>query len=220
MPERTAVIVDSEKVWLDAIEGVLTGMQVKVVGKTTSLADAIVLVGKSRPDLVVVDIGTNESRATGLSWISQVRASHSDLKVIALSSENDQASIGAVFASGAHAYILKRQDPNDVAVAVRQVYERSFHLATDTREPRGEPSSLDRSGLTRRELDILRLAAEGLSNVQIAKQLYVTEQTVKFHLSNIYRKLDVTNRTQAARQAHRLNLLSAGEPRPRRAGDR
>ena len=76
------------------------------------------------------------------------------------------------------------------------------------------------AGLTERELSILKAVAKGLSNAAIGKELWVTEQTVKFHLTNIYRKLNVTNRTQAARQAHRLNLLSTTDPDRRPGGAR
>lgn len=211
MGDRTAIIVDREQRWLDAVGAVLEKMPVKVVGKTSSLSDAAELVDKFDPDLVVVDVGMRENEATGLSWISSMRASHKDLKVVALSVGSDRVNIGAVLAAGVDAYLIKKADPNEIAVAVRQVYERSFYLPADTAKP-SEAASLKRSGLTQRELHILRFAADGLSNVEIAKQLWVTEQTVKFHLSNIYRKLGVANRTQAARQAHLLNLLSATDP--------
>jgi DNA-binding CsgD family transcriptional regulator len=69
----------------------------------------------------------------------------------------------------------------------------------------------ERHGLTRRELEILRLVSEGHSNAELARQLWVTEQTIKFHLSNIYRKLDVANRTEASRWAQLNGLL---QPRP------
>ena len=75
----------------------------------------------------------------------------------------------------------------------------------------------DEPGLTRRELEILRLVAEGHSNAQLARMLWVTEQTVKFHLSNIYRKLDVANRTEASRWAQLHGLLdgrAANGPAP------
>jgi DNA-binding CsgD family transcriptional regulator len=79
-------------------------------------------------------------------------------------------------------------------------------------EPQPAAYGIDpsRSGLTRRELEILRLVAEGHSNAQLARMLWVTEQTVKFHLSNIYRKLDVGNRTEASRWAQLNGLL--GQP--------
>jgi DNA-binding CsgD family transcriptional regulator len=73
---------------------------------------------------------------------------------------------------------------------------------------KAEPAA-DTRGLTRRELEILRLVAEGHSNAELAKMLWVTEQTVKFHLSNIYRKLDVSNRTEASRWAQIQGLLPA-----------
>ena len=72
------------------------------------------------------------------------------------------------------------------------------------------PATDDWCGLTRRELEILQLVAEGHSNAQLARMLWVTEQTVKFHLSNVYRKLDVANRTEASRWAQLRGLLPAG----------
>ena len=106
---------------------------------------------------------------------------------------------------------MKTAHPDDLASAVRQVFDHSVFLADG-------PSSLvastapgkrasDHAELTRREREILQLVAEGHSNSQLARMLWVTEQTVKFHLSNVYRKLDVTNRTEAARWAQLHGLL-------------
>ena len=78
-------------------------------------------------------------------------------------------------------------------------------MPTGRVQPQVQAPSVD---LTRRETEILRLAAEGHSNAQVAKLLWVTEQTVKFHLSNIYRKLEVANRTEASRWAHIHGLLT------------
>ena len=74
-----------------------------------------------------------------------------------------------------------------------------------------EPASPPVHDLTKRELEILQLVAEGYSNSQLARMLWVTEQTVKFHLSNIYRKLGVANRTEASRQAHLHNWVAPAE---------
>jgi DNA-binding NarL/FixJ family response regulator len=108
------------------------------------------------------------------------------------------------------AFVVKKAHPDDLAVAVRQAYEHSIFLPGWTSET--EPAFADRPDhpdLTRRELEILRLVAEGHSNADVAKMLWVTEQTVKFHLSNIYRKLAVGNRTEASRWAQVHGLLSA-----------
>ena len=109
--------------------------------------------------------------------------------------------------------VFKTAEQEDLASAIRQVFERSIYLAGEgiaplptLPDPQAESAARE---LTRRELEILRLVAEGYSNSQLAKMLWVTEQTVKFHLSNIYRKLDVANRTEASRWAQVHGLLPA-----------
>ena len=109
---------------------------------------------------------------------------------------------------GAVAYVLKRAEPEVVASAIRQVFSRSVFLAGDTPVARpASPARVESAGLTKREREILSFVAEGNTNGQVARSLWVTEQTVKFHLANIFRKLDVTNRTQASRWAHANGLL-------------
>jgi DNA-binding CsgD family transcriptional regulator len=107
-----------------------------------------------------------------------------------------------------------------VAATVRQTFDHTIFLAHSAPTNGSAPSSLppvsagsevdeDDVALTRREREILALVAEGHSNRELARMLWVTEQTVKFHLSNIYRKLDVANRTEASRWAHRNGLVGA-----------
>jgi DNA-binding NarL/FixJ family response regulator len=129
-----------------------------------------------------------------------------------LSAYDDTEHIDAALAAGAIAYVLKTAHPDDFAAAIRQSFEHSvFKAGTHAPPPHTETAEFggDTRGLTRRELEILRLVAEGHSNAQLAKMLWVTEQTVKFHLSNIYRKLDVSNRTEASRWAQVQGLLPA-----------
>jgi DNA-binding NarL/FixJ family response regulator len=125
--------------------------------------------------------------------------------VIVWSSVNEAGAVKSAFAAGAVAYVLKTARSDDILLAIRQTYKRSIYLAEAL--PLGEeaapggatgPSEI----LTRREHEILQLLAEGYSNAQLAEMLWVTEQTVKFHLSNIYEKLHVANRTEASHWAH------------------
>ena len=116
--------------------------------------------------------------------------------------------------AGAWAYVLKSAEPDDIAVAVRQAFVHSIHFTRtlESADPgwgsaARSPDEPAVSVLTRREREILALVAEGHSNAAMAKRLWVTEQTVKFHLSNIYRKLDVPNRTAATRWAHEHGLI-------------
>ena len=127
---------------------------------------------------------------------------------------NDRQSVEAAFAAGASIYCVRTAERGDLASAVRQAFEHSIYVAsTEYRGASSTPSAYGpenglTSELTRRELEILQLVAEGHSNSQLAKMLWVTEQTIKFHLSNIYRKLDVSNRTEASRWAQLNGVLS------------
>jgi DNA-binding NarL/FixJ family response regulator len=134
------------------------------------------------------------------------------LKAVVVSATDDPEQIEAALTSGAVAYVLKRAEPEDLASAIRQVFSRSLYLAgaeAFARVPNAE--EVEAVGLTRREREILQLVSEGNTNGQVAKVLWVTEQTVKFHLANIFRKLDVTNRTQASRWAHAHGLVRLNE---------
>ena len=123
----------------------------------------------------------------------------------------DRAHVEAAFAAGAAAYVLKSADPDDLRSAIRQAFAHSVYLPGSRTAAAVQSTNApteDLPDLTRRELEILQLVAEGHSNTQLAKMLWVTEQTVKFHLSNVYRKLDVANRTEASRWAQLHGLLS------------
>jgi DNA-binding NarL/FixJ family response regulator len=209
-PAKTAVLVDEHPLWLEAVEQVLHRVSIQVTGRGTSFAEGTELIQRLQPDLVVAEISTFDSTTSGLSWLSDIRQQFPDIKVIVLSMSDDPAQINAALSAGAVAFVVKKAHPDDLAVAVRQAYEHSIFLPGWTSER--EPVFADRPDhpdLTRRELEILRLVAEGHSNADVAKMLWVTEQTVKFHLSNIYRKLAVGNRTEASRWAQVHGLLSA-----------
>ena len=120
------------------------------------------------------------------------------------------ALIDAAFDRGASAYVLKTSEPDVIATAIRQAFEPSLYLARP--KERGRPPTtveLIAPKLTRRELEILKLVSEGRSNRQVAELLWVTDQTVKFHLANVYRKLGVRSRFDAARWALEHGVLDA-----------
>jgi DNA-binding NarL/FixJ family response regulator len=215
--ERTGVICDSHPMWLDAVEQVLRRIGIDVVGKTTSTSEALSLVEGNQPDLLITDLDGATGDLSGLVLIERARSSAPAIRPIALSLHTDTQVIDAALAAGASAYVLKTAHPDDLASAIRQAFSHSVYLAGRRSEapvPAPQAVSLDDDpDLTRRELEILRLVAEGHSNAQLARMLWVTEQTVKFHLSNIYRKLDVANRTEASRWAQVHGLLD-GRPAP------
>ena len=170
------------------------------------------LVEEHHPDVLVAEISTEEGTGEGISYLLRAREIQPKLKMIVLSTSNEPQHIDAAFAAGASGYVLKSAHPEDVALAIRQAFEHSIYLADSrvTAVASGVRQASDAaSELTRRELEILRLVAEGHTNATLARMLWVTEQTVKFHLSNIYRKLNVANRTEASRWAQVNNLLTA-----------
>jgi DNA-binding NarL/FixJ family response regulator len=206
-----AVLLDPHPIWLDAIEIVLGRVGVEVVAKTTSGAQAIELVEALQPRLLTLEIDSLPGEPDGIAALRGARAAAANLRAIVLSRIHETRFVDAALAAGASAYLVKTAHPDDVAAAVRQAFDQSVSAPATSvsnggagrrRAARKLPG-----GLTRRELQILKLAAEGHSNVVLARMLWVTEQTVKFHLSNVYRKLEVTNRTEAARWAQVNGLL-------------
>ena len=206
-----AVLLDPHPIWLDAVEIVLKRVGVGIVAKTTSGAEAIRLVDELRPQLLTLEIDSLPGEPDGVAVLRQARSSVENLRTIVLSRNHETQYVDAALAAGASAYIVKTAHPDDVASAVRQAFDHSVYLPGMSESTRVQEAQLRArempGGLTRRELEILKLVAEGHSNAALARMLWVTEQTVKFHLSNVYRKLEVTNRTEASRWAQVNGLL-------------
>ena len=216
---HTAVLVDEHPLWLDAVEQVLERVDVEVVGKACTFGEGTRLIGELRPEILVAEISFSNSDEDGVAWLREIRLRFDAIKIIVLSNADDRPVINAILDLGAVAYVVKRAHPDDLAVAVRQSFEHSIYLPStrSEREPVVGGAAIESLDLTRRELEILRLVAEGLSNAELAQMLWVTEQTVKFHLSNIYRKLGVSNRTEASRWAQVNGLLPVEPLRARTA---
>ena len=179
-----------------------------VVGEAVSGAQVLPLIRRLKPDLVLLDL--RMPQMDGLTCLTKIRKEFPDMKVAMLSVSQDPELIQTALKRGANAYIVKSIDPDDLAGALRQALEGNVFTTAGITEDPGERAAKD-AGLTERELGIVRAVARGLSNEAISKELWVAEQTVKFHLTNIYRKLGVTNRTEAARYAFEQGLV---EPEP------
>jgi two-component system nitrate/nitrite response regulator NarL len=201
------LLADDHKLVLEAVQHALEKAEdFSVVATTNSGAKIADLVARHRPDIVVMDLSMPE--VNGLQALDQIRARDKDVKVVILSASDNPNDINAALAQGANGFILKSVNPVDLPSALRQVHEGTvFHAGMGA--PTATASPAERVGLTERELTLLRALSRGLSNKQISKELWISEQTVKFHVSNIYRKLDVSNRAGAVRWAHEHGV--AGE---------
>jgi len=219
--EKSAVILDRHPLWLDAMDQLVSGVGVEVVGRATDGDEAVALIEEHRPDMFIA--GIDPASSEQVACVRKASESHPNLKSVVVADNTEPEAINAAFAAGATVYCVKTARQEDLASAIRQAFERSIYIATNgtrdfSRSPvpaEVQPAAHD---LTRRELEILQLVAEGHSNSQLARMLWVTEQTVKFHLSNIYRKLDVANRTEASRWAQLHGLLPTHRDREQQDG--
>jgi DNA-binding NarL/FixJ family response regulator len=176
-----------------------------VVAETNNGAQVLPLVSQTKPDLALLDM--RMPGMDGLTCLDRIRERHPNVKVVILSVSTDPDVIQDVLNRGASAYIVKSVNPVDVPSALRQALEGSVFNAIGLPEKQVVDDAAKAAGLTERETSILKALSRGLSNDAIGKELWVAEQTVKFHLTNIYRKLGVSNRTEATRYAYENGLV-------------
>jgi DNA-binding NarL/FixJ family response regulator len=175
---------------------------IEVVGEARAATEVLPLARRTDPDLVL--IGAQMPR--GFACLDELRADDHELPIVILGETDEPERVWSAFRRGASGYFLKSVNPTDLPAALRLALDRSVYVAPAAAAGEEAGTGETAAGLTGRELSILKAVAGGLSNQAIAGELWVTEQTVKFHLTNIYRKLDVCNRTQAARYAHQHGL--------------
>ncbi len=199
------VIADDHGLMVEAVRLALEGRsEFEIVGAAESGAQVLPVVQRTSPDLVVLDL--RMPGVDGLTCIRLLRERMPEVKIAVLSGLDSAEVAAEALGLGARVFISKSIDPAELPDALTAAYEEKV------REPvgRAEPSriaAVREAGLTDRELEILRVLAEGRSNREIAKLLWLAEQTVKFHLTNIYRKLNVSSRTEAVHWTYRHGLL-------------
>ncbi len=212
--QRLVVVADNSLI-LEAIAvGLRQSGEFKLLGHLDVRATSTRAIIEAQPDVVLVD-DDGESELI-LDLIRRLKAEEPRIAVIVLTMAMEPERLGRIFEAGANGAIAKTTHPAALATLVRETVSGHIvhrYRAVETAAIRPpQPGAADDSSLTTRELEVLRLVAGGSTNGEIARNLWVTEQTVKFHLSNVYRKLDVGNRTEASHYAHLHGLLS-GSPR-------
>jgi two-component system, NarL family, response regulator LiaR len=209
----TVLLVDDHEVVRRGVRAFLeTQGDITVVAEAGSGVEAVRLAAEHAPDVALMDLimpGMDGVEAT-----RRLTAASPRTKVVMLTSYHDDEHIFPAIRAGALSYVLKEVGPDELADAVRKAAagEAVLHprvAARVVRELHGarreEPNAFHE--LSDRELEVLKLIAEGLSNAQIASRLYVSEKTVKSHVSNILGKLHLADRTQAAVYAWRQGVV-------------
>jgi DNA-binding NarL/FixJ family response regulator len=204
------LVADDHPLILQGLRRALDGCDdIEVVGEARSGTEVLALVERRRPDVVLLDL--RMPGMDGVACIEAIKRASPDVKTVVLSACEDRASIDSAVRAGARAYVIKSVGAVDIPSLLRQVASgyTVFHPHSDSGSA-GGPTA-DDPPLTERELTILTAVARGLTTKAISGELWVSEHTVKFHLTNIYRKLDVANRSGAVRYAYEHGLVAASD---------
>jgi NarL family two-component system response regulator LiaR len=199
------IICDDQAIIRDGLEMLLKlERDIEVVGLAQDGAEAVNLVQKHSPDLVLMDLkmpGMN-----GIESTRRIRLQHPEIKVLVLTTFDDDEWVFDAIRAGASGYLLKDTPRDKVIEAIRgSVAGKSYvdplvagKLLDQVASEQARPSALLTDKLSERETDVLRLLARGFSNTEIADRLHLSEGTVRNYVSAIFSKLDVSDRTQAA----------------------
>jgi two-component system, NarL family, response regulator DevR len=182
--------------------GYLDPRKATAVGIENTGADVVLVDEADRPD-------------EGIALIRSIKEENEGIAVVFLALQMEKDRLERVFEAGASSAICKAIHPSALATFLDEALSGHIvHSPASINAPSETPDALavERSSLTSRELGILQLLAAGSTNREIAQQLWITRQTVKFHVANIYRKLDVSNRTEACRYAHVNGMMAVAPP--------
>lgn len=178
---------------------------IEVVGEARSGPEVLPLVERRRPDVVLLDL--RMPGLDGVACVKQIKQSAPEVKAVILSGCDDRPSIESAQEAGASAYVVKSVSSVDIPALLRQV-AAGYTLFQAPNDCPGDTAAPAEPTLTERELTILTSVAAGLTTKAISSELWVSEHTVKFHLTNIYRKLGVTNRSGAVSYAYEHGLVA------------
>jgi DNA-binding NarL/FixJ family response regulator len=191
---------------------------IEIVGEAANGRDALerlhaMAADDAAPDVVLMDLAMEP--VDGVAATRELRATLPDVEVVAVTSLIDQSRVEEALQAGASGYLVKDAAPEELAVAIRAARRGEMHLDAALARRLMESLGSSRAGspdpfgeLSERELEILKLIAEGHPNKEIARRLVISERTARTHVSNILRKLGLSSRTQAALFAVREGLAS------------
>jgi two-component system, NarL family, response regulator DevR len=199
------LVADDHRLMLAAVRRALERSDaVDVVAEVHDATKILPALGENRPDVLLLDI--RMPQLDGLTCLERVQSRYPGLHVVVLSTFAGDEQIQAARERGASGYIVKTVDPLQLPQMIADAVHSPEFLIFRPEPPKASTGGCATT-ISSRELAILRAVAEGHTNKSIAQELWVSEQTVKFHLRNVYRKLGLTNRTEAARYAISQGLV-------------
>ena len=203
-PKIRILVADDHLIVRDGIISIVeVEKDMRVVGQANDGVEALTLVKKLLPDILLLDL--RMPRMDGLEVIAQIQSLHVPSKVIVLTTFESEQDVHLALKAGARSYLLKDTPRSTLLDTIRQV-----HLGKTCIPPRiGQKlvENMNRPALSERELDIIKLVAEGKSNKEIGDRLGITEGTVKTHVKSLLKKLQAPGRTAAVREAVHRGLV-------------
>ena len=200
---KTIVVIDDHAFIRAGIVDALSKSKYSVIGQAASKSEGLALLNSVSPDFCIVDLNLGDGLGSDL--ISEIKSKHMKTKFIVLTMDDEESSLLQAKLSGADAYILK-STPIDALIKSLTALEKS-NSAFQTAGKIATKRTVRSFDLTKRELDILQLLGAGSTASAMGEQLFLTEATIKTHLSAIYRKLNASNRSQALSIAFENNLV-------------
>lgn len=203
------LLAEDHKIVRQATRMYFESMGVEIVGEATTGVEAVRLARDLQPDVIVMDIHMPE--LTGVEATRRIRLDNPDTRVLVLTAYDDPAYVHALLDAGADGFILKTAELAQLYRALQDVAvgQSAFDadvLAKAAQLEQTAPKLVE--GLTDRELEMLGFAAQGLTNKEIGKRLYISDRTVQGHLQNVYQKLGVNTRTEAVTAALTRGLIT------------
>ncbi|WP_167957628.1 response regulator [Anaerosporobacter faecicola] len=205
------IIIDDHSLVREGIKQLLElDGDIKVIGEAGNGEDGIELIKTTNPDVVLLDI--NMPVMNGLQMLQKLKEQEIKVKVLILTIHNEIEYLAKAVEIGINGYVLKDSDSDVLKKAIFTIYEGETYIQPNLAPLLNEKISIQEENavlndLTKREIEVLKLLAEGLFNKEIAYKLSISEKTVKNHVSNIFRKIEVFDRTQAAVFAIKNNLV-------------
>ena len=212
MIEISIVIADDHSMIREGLKQLLElEGDIKVVGEAGDGKQCLEVVRRKKPDVLLLDI--NMPEMNGLQVLEELKMQKMDVKVLILTIHNEIEYLLKAVDIGIKGYVLKDSESSLLKKAIYQVYKGDMFIQPSlapllrqslAKKKKGEK---DQNALTKREIQVLKLLAEGMYNREIGEQLFISEKTVKNHVSSIFKKINVTDRTQAAVYAIKNNIV-------------
>jgi DNA-binding NarL/FixJ family response regulator len=201
------LVVDDHPIVRDGLRGAFAGeADIEVVGEAGNGADALGLVAKLEPDLVLMDL--RMPQLDGVSAIRKIREHYASVRVLVLTTFDSETDVLPAIEAGATGYLLKDAPTDELLRAVRSAARGESVLSpTVASHLMGQVRKPPASKLTKRELEVLTLVADGASNRVAAAALFISEASIKTHLLHIYAKFEVRDRAAAVGEAYRRGIL-------------